>query len=158
MHADVLLAIDVSASLHLLPCTAMSCALLGSLFSVVPLQFPCQAGRVFSAFSPLYGISVPLTSDALRELRSFVPEAAPNPGFMRQLALFQDMGNVVDKTHPMYKAFRLSLGRHAFNCTGTSAASWVATGTVSLATRSLSLHSLSFFQVSACARCISVLP
>lgn len=64
----------------------------------------------------------PSCPDALRELLSKVPEAAPNSGFMRQLALFQAMGNLVDKRHPLYKAFRLSVSRHSLDFTGTASA------------------------------------
>lgn len=46
--------------------------------------------------------------DALRVLKSRVPHAAPNPGFMAQLELWGEMGCQIDEGHPGYKQYLLA--------------------------------------------------
>lgn len=50
-----------------------------------------------------------MTADeALRSLQQKAPWVCPNPGFMRQLALFADMGHKVDPSYGPYQAMLLS--------------------------------------------------
>lgn len=50
--------------------------------------------------------------EALDFLRNVYPKANPNDGFIEQLQLYEAMASRVDKTHPVYKQYRLQLLAH----------------------------------------------
>lgn len=47
--------------------------------------------------------------EAIAFMKKIHPKANPNVGFLEQLQLYEAMGNTVDKTHPVYKQYRLQL-------------------------------------------------
>jgi len=48
-------------------------------------------------------------ADALSSLRKASPGVCPNYGFMEQLAIFENMGNKVDRDSPFYKKFKVGV-------------------------------------------------
>jgi dual specificity phosphatase 12 len=46
-------------------------------------------------------------ADALTSLRKSSPGVCPNYGFMEQLAIFENMGNKIDRDSPLYKKFKV---------------------------------------------------